>query len=82
MDYTGSRGYDAYLLDLRRYGKSIRPSEMAENANANPPIMRGSTQSRTFPLSSTPNHQTAQYPKAESDRLVLGCHAGWGLYVA
>jgi pimeloyl-ACP methyl ester carboxylesterase len=43
MDYIAARGYDVYLLDLRGYGKSTRPKEMAEDAKANPPIVRGAT---------------------------------------
>ena len=43
MDYIAARGYDVYLLDLRGYGKSTRPKEMAEDAKANPPIVRGDT---------------------------------------
>lgn len=41
MDYIAARGYDVYLLDLRGYGKSTRPKEMAEKPDANPPIVRG-----------------------------------------
>jgi pimeloyl-ACP methyl ester carboxylesterase len=43
MDYIAARGYDVYLLDLRGYGKSTRPKEMAEEAKANPPLVRGDT---------------------------------------
>ena len=43
MDYIAARGYDVYLLDLRGYGKSTRPKEMAEPAENNPPLMRGDT---------------------------------------
>ena len=43
MDYMAARGYDVYLLDLRGYGKSTRPKEMAEDAKNNPPIVRGDT---------------------------------------
>jgi pimeloyl-ACP methyl ester carboxylesterase len=41
MDYIASRGYDVYLLDLRGYGRSTRPKEMAEKPEANGPIVRG-----------------------------------------
>src|SRR3954454_15634157 len=40
MDSTAARGYDAYLLDLRGYGKSSRPKEMTETPKATPPIVR------------------------------------------
>src|SRR3954469_22355501 len=43
MDYIAARGYDVYLLDLRGYGKSTRPPEMAQDAAAHPPIVRGDT---------------------------------------
>jgi len=43
MEYMASRGYDVWLLDLRGYGKSTRPKEMAEKPEANPPIERGVT---------------------------------------
>ncbi len=43
MDYIAARGYDVWLLDLPGYGKSTRPKEMSEPANANPPLMRGET---------------------------------------
>jgi pimeloyl-ACP methyl ester carboxylesterase len=43
MDYIAARGYDVYLLDLRGYGKSTRPKEMAEKPEANPPIVRTET---------------------------------------
>src|SRR6266576_6939724 len=43
MEYIAARGYDVSLLDLRGYGKSTRPSEMAEPPAANKPIVRGDT---------------------------------------
>jgi pimeloyl-ACP methyl ester carboxylesterase len=43
MEYIASRGYDVWLLDLRGYGKSVRPPEMADKPEANPPIVRGET---------------------------------------
>jgi pimeloyl-ACP methyl ester carboxylesterase len=43
MDYIAVHGYDAYLLDLRGYGKSTRPKEMDEKPEANPPLVRGDT---------------------------------------
>lgn len=41
MEYLASRGYDVWLLDIRGYGRSTRPSQMAEKPDANPPIARG-----------------------------------------
>jgi pimeloyl-ACP methyl ester carboxylesterase len=43
MEYIASRGYDVYLMDIRGYGRSTRPKEMAEKPGANPPIVRGET---------------------------------------
>jgi pimeloyl-ACP methyl ester carboxylesterase len=43
MDHIAAHGYDVYLLDLRGYGKSTRPPEMAQSPDANPPIVRTAT---------------------------------------
>src|ERR1700745_388376 len=43
MDHIAACGYDVYLLDLRGYGKSTRPPEMAQSPHANPPIVRTET---------------------------------------
>ena len=43
MEYIASRGYDVWLLDLRGYGKSTRPPEMAAKSEDNGPIVRGDT---------------------------------------
>jgi pimeloyl-ACP methyl ester carboxylesterase len=43
MEYIVTRGYDVYLLDLRGYGLSTRPEEMADRPQANSPIVRGDT---------------------------------------
>jgi pimeloyl-ACP methyl ester carboxylesterase len=43
MDYIAARGYDVWLLDIRGYGKSTRPKEMADKPEANPAIVRGDT---------------------------------------
>ena len=40
MEYIASRGYDVWLLDLRGYGKSTRPAEMADKPEANPQKIR------------------------------------------
>jgi pimeloyl-ACP methyl ester carboxylesterase len=40
MEYIAARSYDVYLLDVRGYGKSTRPKEMAEKPEAHPPIVR------------------------------------------
>ena len=38
MDYIAGRGYDVYLMDVRGYGGSTRPSEMDAPAEQNAPI--------------------------------------------
>src|SRR5450631_657205 len=43
MDYMARRGYDVYLVDIRGYGKSTRPSEMDKPADQNEPIVRTDT---------------------------------------
>src|SRR5580700_2290573 len=43
MEYIAARGYDVYLLDVRGYGHSTRPKEMAERPDAHPPIARSDT---------------------------------------
>jgi pimeloyl-ACP methyl ester carboxylesterase len=40
MDYIVAHGYDIYLMDIRGYGKSTRPKEMAERPEANTPLVR------------------------------------------
>src|SRR5262245_4849367 len=37
MDHIAARGFDVYLLDLRGYGRSTRPPEMAQPPEANDP---------------------------------------------
>jgi pimeloyl-ACP methyl ester carboxylesterase len=43
MDYIAARGFDVWLMDVRGYGRSTRPPEMAQPPEANPPIVRGET---------------------------------------
>lgn len=40
MELLARHGYDVYLVDLRGYGRSTRPPEMAEPADRNAPIVR------------------------------------------
>ncbi|MCW5620246.1 MAG: alpha/beta fold hydrolase [Burkholderiales bacterium] len=39
MDYIACHGWDVYLVDLRGYGRSTRPPEMAQPAEQNAPIV-------------------------------------------
>ena len=43
MEYIAARGYDVYLVDLRGYGGSSRPSQMDQPAANNLPIVRTDT---------------------------------------
>ena len=43
MEFIAEHGYDVWMLDLRGYGKSTRPSEMAAAPEANSPLVRGDT---------------------------------------
>lgn len=43
MDYIAARGYDVYLVDIRGYGRSTRPPEMAQAPETHPPTVRGET---------------------------------------
>ncbi len=39
MDFLAQRGWDAYIMDVRGYGRSTRPPEMSQPPNENPPIV-------------------------------------------
>ena len=39
MDYVAQRGWDVYIMDVRGYGRSTRPSEMSKPAAENPPVV-------------------------------------------
>lgn len=39
MDYIAAHGWDVWLVDLRGYGRSTRPPQMAQPAADNPPIV-------------------------------------------
>lgn len=43
MDYIARHGYDVYLVDVRGYGRSTRPTEMDKPAGDNEPIVRTET---------------------------------------
>lgn len=43
MDYIARHGYDVYLVDVRGYGRSTRPPEMDQPAEAHEPIVRSET---------------------------------------
>ena len=39
MDYVAQRGFDVYLMDVRGYGPSTRPSQMSQPPTENTPIV-------------------------------------------
>jgi pimeloyl-ACP methyl ester carboxylesterase len=41
-----TRGFNVYVLDVRGYGRSTRPSEMNEAPNTHPPLVRSNEASR------------------------------------
>ena len=38
MDFVARRGFDAYFVDVRGYGRSTRPAAMEQPPAANPPF--------------------------------------------
>jgi pimeloyl-ACP methyl ester carboxylesterase len=48
MDYIAQHGYDVYLVDMRGYGRSTRPSEMDKPATDGEPIVRTEVAVRDF----------------------------------
>lgn len=69
MDYVASRGFDVWSLDLRGYGRSTRPPEMAQPPEANPPLVRGETALQDITAAAAFIRQHRNVP-----RLV---HMGW-----
>ena len=80
MDYIAARGYDVYLLDLRGYGRSTRPPEMAEPAEAHAPIVREYDGGRRHQHGGRVIQKRRDIPRSEPDRLVLGHHADGALH--
>src|SRR5450631_1966136 len=48
MDYIAQHGYDVYLVDMRGYGRTTRPSEMDKPATDGEPIVRTEVAVRDF----------------------------------
>lgn len=46
MDYIARRGFDVWLLDVRGYGRSTRPPQMDDPAEAHPPFADTATARR------------------------------------
>lgn len=43
MDFVARHGYDVYLVDVRGYGRSMRPPEMGQPADQNDSVVRTDT---------------------------------------
>ena len=82
MDYIAARGYDVYLLDVRGYGKSTRPKEMAEPPRSNPPIVRGDTAVKDIGGRGRKHSRAPQHPAPQPARLVVGHDADGDLHDA
>ena len=48
MDVLAQQGFDVYMVDIRGYGKSTRPAEMARPASENKPIADTDTAARDY----------------------------------
>ena len=48
MDVLAQQGFDVYMVDIRGYGKSTRPSEMDRPASENKPIADTDTAARDY----------------------------------
>src|SRR5882762_6366250 len=48
MDLIAARGYDVYLVDVRGYGRSMRPPEMSAPPEANKPVVSTDVAVRDF----------------------------------
>ncbi len=82
MDYIAQRGYDVYLLDLPGYGKSTRPKEMSEPAEANKPLMRGDTAVKEIGAVVDYVLKRRRSSARQLDGLVVGHHADGHLHHA
>ena len=82
MDYIAQRGYDVYLLDVRGYGRSTRPKEMAEKRGSNRPIVRGETAVKDIGAVVDFILKRRNIAAAQPARLVVGHHADGDLHDA
>ena len=80
MEYIASRGYDVWLLDVRGYGKSTRPPEMADKSDANAPIVTGETAVKD--IGTVVDHilQHRNIQRTQFAWLVLGHHVDGNLH--
>ena len=73
MDHLASGGYDVYLVDIRGYGNSTRPPEMAMPAADNAPIVRTDVAVRDIAATVAFIRSRRGVAKL-NDRLVVGHH--------
>ena len=72
MDYIAARGYDVYLLDLRGYGKSTRPKEMAREARGQSADRARRHRREGHRHGGRLRPGAPQHPARQPDRLVVG----------
>ena len=72
MEYIASRGYDVYLLDLRGYGKSTRPKEMAEDGKKQSADRARRHRRQGHRHGGRLRARAPQHPAREPARLVVG----------
>ena len=82
MEYIAARGYDVYLLDLRGYGKSTRPKEMSEEAEAQPADRARRHRGEGHRHGGRLRARAPQHPARQPDRLVVGHDADGDLHDA
>src|ERR1700759_3771151 len=73
MDLIAERGYDVYLVDVRGYGRSTRPAEMSQPAEANKPI--GSTKVDAYARPPPPPRKAPAGGSQQADRVDESCRA-------
>ena len=74
MDHLAGGGYDVYLVDIRGYGNSTRPPEMAVPAADNAPIVRTDVAVRDIAATVAFIRSRRGVGEAQPDRLVVGHH--------
>ena len=82
MEYIAARGYDVYLLDLRGYGKSTRPKEMAEDATKQSADRARRHRREGHRHRGRFRARAPQHPARQPDRLVVGHHPDGDLHDA
>ena len=72
MDYIAQQGWDVYLVDVRGYGGSTRPSEMEKPPLENKPFADTVTAARDVEFGGQPHSGKARRCQNKPDGLVVG----------